>query len=228
MTALENVMIPLHFKGNLSKRARKRKAMELLRLVKLDERADHTPSELSGGEQQRVAIARAFANDPEIVLLDEPTGDLDSKTGIEVLNLLRDLNRKGATFISVTHDTAVADYGTRLVQIRDGKMISGKIVEADGLKETKESRQERLEKQKKCRDQIERETMQFVRHIRKENILEIRLDKIRESCDPEAISFLPLHYFDLVGELLEKGEINGKVNNDVLYLDKKSAQLDLD
>ncbi|MHA1335602.1 MAG: ABC transporter ATP-binding protein, partial [Promethearchaeota archaeon] len=79
MTALENVMVPLHFSGKLSSRGKKKKAMDLLRLVGLDERAHHTPSELSGGEQQRVAIARAFANDPAICVLDEPTGDLDSK-----------------------------------------------------------------------------------------------------------------------------------------------------
>ncbi|MFX1586672.1 MAG: ATP-binding cassette domain-containing protein, partial [Promethearchaeota archaeon] len=108
MTAQENVMVPLHFSGKLSRRGKRKKALDLLRLVELEERAHHTPSELSGGEQQRVAIARAFANDPAIVILDEPTGDLDSKTGVMILNLLRDLNRRGATFIAVSHDAAVS------------------------------------------------------------------------------------------------------------------------
>ncbi|MHA1585512.1 MAG: ABC transporter ATP-binding protein, partial [Promethearchaeota archaeon] len=153
LTAVENVMIPLHFQATLSKRARKRKALELLKLVHLDERAHHTPSELSGGEQQRVAIARAFANDPSIVLLDEPTGDLDSKSGIEILNLLRDLNRKGATFIAATHDATVSEYCTRILHIRDGKIIKG--LEVSGLKETEEMREARLALQEKYKDKCE-------------------------------------------------------------------------
>ena len=114
MTAMENVMVPLHFSAKLSRRGKRKKAMDLLRLVGLDERAHHTPSELSGGEQQRVAIARAFANDPAICVLDEPTGDLDSKTGVMILNLIRDLNRRGATFIAVSHDAAVSEFATRV------------------------------------------------------------------------------------------------------------------
>ena len=102
MTALENVMVPLHFSGKLSRRGKRKRALDLLRLVELDERAHHTPSELSGGEQQRVAIARAFANDPAICVLDEPTGDLDSRTGILILNLLRELNRKGHICLCVS------------------------------------------------------------------------------------------------------------------------------
>src|SRR6056297_2850301 len=164
LTAVENVMIPLHFQGTLSKRARKRKAMELLKLVKLDERADHTPSELSGGEQQRVAIARAFANDPEVVLLDEPTGDLDSKTGIEILNLLRDLNRKGATFIAATHDAAVTEYCSRIVHIRDGKIVKG--LEVSGLKETPEMKASRKKQQDEARDIVERDVLKQISKLR--------------------------------------------------------------
>ncbi|MHA1294594.1 MAG: ABC transporter ATP-binding protein, partial [Promethearchaeota archaeon] len=134
MTALENVMVPLHFSGKLSRRGKRKRALDLLRLVGLDERAHHTPSELSGGEQQRVAIARAFANDPAICVLDEPTGDLDSKTGILILNLLRELNKKGATFIAVSHDAAVSEFAKRVWHMRDGKLTGeGKI---GGLKET--------------------------------------------------------------------------------------------
>jgi len=134
MTALENIMVPLHFSGKLSRRGKRKKAMDLLRLVGLDERSHHTPSELSGGEQQRVAIARAFANDPAICVLDEPTGDLDSKTGVMILNLLRDLNRRGATFVAVSHDAAVSEFASRTLHMRDGKLThEGKV---GGLKET--------------------------------------------------------------------------------------------
>jgi putative ABC transport system ATP-binding protein len=218
LTAIENVMIPLHFQGTLSKRARRRKAMELLKLVRLDERAEHTPSELSGGEQQRVAIARAFANDPSIVLLDEPTGDLDSKTGIEILNLLRDLNRKGATFISATHDAAVSEYCTRIIHIRDGKIVTG--LEVSGLKETKEMREARLTLQAQFKDKCERRVLEICREAIKENNMELRLSKLKEGIDPEIITNLPLHFDDLVQELVEKNEIEGKIESGVLYLIK--------
>ena len=224
LTALENIMIPLHFQGTLSKRARKRKAMELLKLVKLDERAHHTPSELSGGEQQRVAIARAFANDPSIVMLDEPTGDLDSKTGIEILNLLRDLNRKGATFIAATHDAAVSEYCTRIVHIRDGKIITG--LEVSGLKETEEMRGARLELQAKYKDRCEIEVLKIVRAHMKEEMYEIRFSRIREQINQDIISNLPLHFDDLMAELVEKEEIVGKINSGVLYLTKERSILD--
>ncbi len=225
LTAVENVMIPLHFQGTLSKRARKRKAMELLKLVKLDERADHTPSELSGGEQQRVAIARAFANDPEVVLLDEPTGDLDSKTGIEILNLLRDLNRKGATFIAATHDAAVTEYGTSTIHIRDGKIQTG--LEVSGLKETKEMKEQRVEQQEKARDIVEKEVLALARKMRKKGQLEINLTQMREKMkNNEAVGLLPIHFNDLVGELVEKEEIRGEIKRGVLYLDKEKGPLE--
>ena len=216
LTAVENVMIPMHFQGRLSKRARRSKALELLKLVKLDERADHTPSELSGGEQQRVAIARAFANDPSIVLLDEPTGDLDSKTGIEILNLLRDLNRKGATFISATHDAAVTEYTSRVIHIRDGKIMTG--LEVAGLKETKEMREARMRLQMNYKESCERKVLQYVRDMIKQNVMEIRVANIREKIDQETLSNLPLHFDDLIAGLIETKEIEGKIESGVIHL----------
>lgn len=224
LTAIENVMIPMHFQAKLSKRARHRKAMELLKLVKLDERADHTPSELSGGEQQRVAIARAFANDPEIVLLDEPTGDLDSKTGIEILNLLRDLNRKGATFISATHDAAVTEYTTRVIHIRDGRIMTG--LEISGLKETKEMREARQALQMKYKEACEKAILEQVRVAIKDNIDQLRIAQIREKIDQETIANLPMHFDDVMKELVERKEIEGKIDSGVLYLKLQEKKLD--
>ncbi|MBD3188258.1 ATP-binding cassette domain-containing protein [Candidatus Bathyarchaeota archaeon] len=129
MSALENVMIPLHFKGVLSTQQKKKRAMSLLSMVGLADRAKHTPSELSGGEQQRVAIARALANNPALILLDEPTGDLDSKTSREVLQLIRDLNDKGATFVASTHDKRVPLFARRNLDILDGRLVREKIIE---------------------------------------------------------------------------------------------------
>ena len=221
LTGLENVMIPLHFQGTLSRRARKRKAMELLKLVKLDDRAHHTPSELSGGEQQRVAIARAFANDPSIVLLDEPTGDLDSKTGIEVLNLLRDLNRKGATFIAATHDAAVAEYCTRIIHILDGKIVKG--LEVSGLKETSEMRAARLALQSQYKEQCEKTLLSLVHQAKKENRFELRIGNLREQIDREVLANLPLHFDDIVAELVEKGDIEGKIKSGVIHLNHNKS-----
>ncbi|MHA1618500.1 MAG: ABC transporter ATP-binding protein [Promethearchaeota archaeon] len=224
LTGLENVMIPLHFQAKLSKRARKRKAMELLKLVKLEDRAHHTPSELSGGEQQRVAIARAFANDPSIVLLDEPTGDLDSKTGIEILNLLRDLNRKGATFVAATHDAAVSEYCTRIIHIIDGKIVKG--LEVSGLKETPEMRAARLNLQEKYKEKCERQILAKIRASKKEEIFEIRVAKIKEGIEAEILSNLPLHFDDIIQELIEREEIDADFKNGVLYIDKTPSVLE--
>lgn len=209
MTAIENVMIPLHFQGKLSRRGKRRKALELLRLVGLEERADHTPSELSGGEQQRVAIARAFANDPSIVLLDEPTGDLDSKTGIKILNLLRDLNRKGATFIAATHDAAVTEYTTRVVHIRDGKLVTGLAVR--GLKETAEQRAARLAAQEKDRQKIEGMVKKYM-----EEKAEATLVRIEQEIPNELLMNVPQHVEDIIKEMIERGEFKGKVEGNVL------------
>ncbi len=217
-------MIPLHFQAKLSKRAKKRKAMELLKLVKLEDRADHTPSELSGGEQQRVAIARAFANDPSIVLLDEPTGDLDSKTGIEILNLLRDLNRKGATFVAATHDAAVSEYCTRIIHIIDGKIVKG--LEVSGLKETPEMREARLQLQENYKEKCERQILDIIRNYKKEEIFEIRVSKIKEGIKAEILTNLPLHFNDIIQELIEREEIDADFKNGVIYIDKTRSVLE--
>jgi ABC-type lipoprotein export system ATPase subunit len=122
LTARENVEIPMQFKGARAA-ARRGRALELLERVGLKDRADHKPAELSGGEQQRVSIARALANEPALVLLDEPTGDLDSATGGEVIALLRDLNRREqVTMVIATHDGSIAEQSSRIVRLRDGKI----------------------------------------------------------------------------------------------------------
>src|SRR5262245_2483753 len=123
-TALENVELPMLYAG-LSKRKRRERARALLTMIGLGERLDHTPSQLSGGQQQRVAIARALANRPQVVLADEPTGNLDSVTGAEVLAELQRLNREQQqTIILVTHDPAIAECAPRLVTVKDGLIAS--------------------------------------------------------------------------------------------------------
>jgi len=141
MSALENVMIPLHFQGVLSSKQKSDRAMSLLAMVGLADRAKHTPSELSGGEQQRVAIARSLANNPALVLLDEPTGDLDSKTSREILELIRDLNDKGATFVASTHDKRVPLFAKRNLDILDGRLVYEKIIEAGEVISEREIKQ---------------------------------------------------------------------------------------
>jgi putative ABC transport system ATP-binding protein len=133
-TALENVEAPMALAG-LRGRKRRRKAEDLLRLVGLADRASHYPTELSGGQQQRVAIARALANDPAILIGDEITGDLDSVTGYEVMEIVARLNRERATtVIYVTHDPRMARFSKRLIQIRDGLLVSDQPT-AEGLAE---------------------------------------------------------------------------------------------
>lgn len=125
LTALENVMLPLDFQDLSDLEARK-KAEDLLRLVGLGDRMHHRPSQLSGGQQQRVAIARALSNDPEVVLADEPTGNLDSKSGSDVIGLLKDLWKKeGKTVIMVTHDLGLADRAERKIHLKDGQIVKG-------------------------------------------------------------------------------------------------------
>lgn len=121
-TALENVTLPMLFAGMRHEDA-EAKGMELLGLVGLGHRLHHRPSELSGGQQQRVAVARALANDPQIILADEPTGNLDLKTGKEIIDLLRDLNtQREVTIISATHDHKMIDVSDRVFHIEDGKL----------------------------------------------------------------------------------------------------------
>jgi ABC-type lipoprotein export system ATPase subunit len=126
-SALDNVMMPLTYAHPRPPAALGRKrAEELLRLVGLVDRMDHQPSQLSGGQQQRVAIARALINDPSLLLADEPTGNLDSKTRVEILNMFRHLNRtEGRTVLIVTHDPEVAQFADRAVRMRDGLIESG-------------------------------------------------------------------------------------------------------
>lgn len=122
MTALENVELPMIFVG-ISTDERRRKATGLLERVGLGDRLHHKPAELSGGEQQRVAIARAMANDPSIILADEPTGNLDLKTGRAIIELLRELNKeRNVTVVSATHDLRMVDISDRIGQIEDGKI----------------------------------------------------------------------------------------------------------
>ncbi len=121
-TALENVELPMIYK-KISGRERRRKAMELLELVGLGDRARHRPSELSGGERQRVAIARSLANDPDIILADEPTGNLDSQSGREIVELFKKLHGAGKTLIVVTHDRNIAAQTRRVLNLLDGKLV---------------------------------------------------------------------------------------------------------
>ena len=122
LTALENVMLPMIFRG-ISLRYRKEKAMLLLEKIGLGQRLNHLPSELSGGEKQRVAIARALINDPEVILADEPTGNLDTKRGKELAGMFKGLSKEGKTIILVTHDEELAGYADKIYRLRDGKII---------------------------------------------------------------------------------------------------------
>jgi ABC-type lipoprotein export system ATPase subunit len=124
-SALDNVAMPLSYTAeHLSDRAARRRAREMLAKVGLQDRMDHEPSQLSGGQQQRVAIARALVNHPSILFADEPTGNLDSKTSVEVLNMFQELNRESAiTVVLVTHDPEVARHGRRVIRIHDGTIV---------------------------------------------------------------------------------------------------------
>jgi putative ABC transport system ATP-binding protein len=126
-TALHNVELPLIYSG-VSKRERTERAKKALEMVELTDRMDHRPNELSGGQRQRVAIARALVNTPSIILADEPTGNLDSSTGDEILHLFERLHSEGNTIILVTHDRDVASYAHRVISIRDGRIASDERV----------------------------------------------------------------------------------------------------
>jgi putative ABC transport system ATP-binding protein len=122
-SAVENVELPLVYAG-VPPRERRRRALERLAVVGLAARADHLPSQLSGGQQQRVAIARALVNDPSLILADEPTGALDSRTSVEIMALLQQLNVAGMTIVVVTHERDIAAYASRLIAFRDGRVKS--------------------------------------------------------------------------------------------------------
>ena len=124
LTALENVALPLVYAG-ISKKLRNEKAKHVLDMVSLTDRSHHKPNELSGGQSQRVAIARALVNDPSIILADEPTGNLDSKTSGEIMDIFSDIHARGNTVILVTHEEDIAAYARRVIRLRDG------IIESD-------------------------------------------------------------------------------------------------
>lgn len=124
-SALENVELPLVYAG-ASTRERERRAQRALERVGLADRVDHHPSQLSGGQQQRVAIARALVNDPKLILADEPTGNLDSRTSVEVMALFQELSAAGMTLILVTHEPDIALYASRVIVLKDGKIITDK------------------------------------------------------------------------------------------------------
>src|ERR1700742_1175817 len=129
-TALENVELPLQYRG-VSARERRRRARGALESVGLGSRLDHTPNQLSGGQQQRVAIARALVTDPPLLLADEPTGNLDTRTSLEVLALLQKLNRdRGITIVLVTHERDIAACASRVITFRDGRMVTDVLQEA--------------------------------------------------------------------------------------------------
>jgi len=129
-SALDNVELPLLYGSSRLKGSdRRKKAMEMLTAVGLEQRFDHHPNQLSGGQQQRVAIARALVNDPAILLADEPTGNLDTRTSIEVMDIFQRLNReRGITVLLITHEMDIAEYGTRIVSFRDGKVLNDRAV----------------------------------------------------------------------------------------------------
>jgi len=125
-SAIENVELPM-FYSTVSNKLRKSKAVEAMRKVGLEERMHHFPNQLSGGQQQRVAIARSLVNDPSIILADEPTGNLDSRTSVEVMGIFQELNDHGITVILVTHEPDIASFAKRQIVFRDGKIKSDKI-----------------------------------------------------------------------------------------------------
>jgi len=130
-TAIENVELPLLYNGSSPKGSeRKRRALEVLNLVGLGERTHHYPNQLSGGQQQRVAIARALINNPSILLADEPTGNLDTRTSVEVMEVFQRLNvERGITVLLITHEHDIAEYGTRAVSFRDGHIVKDETIQ---------------------------------------------------------------------------------------------------
>jgi putative ABC transport system ATP-binding protein len=124
MSAAENVAFPMQF-ARVPRRERKRRSLELLKQVELEDRAVHRPSELSGGQQQRVAIARALVNDPQLILADEPTGNLDTSSGASIMYLLSSLHQSGRTVMVVTHDARMTQVATHVVNLLDGRIVNG-------------------------------------------------------------------------------------------------------
>lgn len=127
MNAIRNVELPLVYSG-IGADKRRERAFQTLKMVNLEDRINHHPSEISGGEQQRVAIARALVNNPAIILADEPTGNLDSKSGAEIMTILKKLNNEGHTIVMVSHDRAIAENAQRIVILKDGQIIDNVIL----------------------------------------------------------------------------------------------------
>jgi putative ABC transport system ATP-binding protein len=121
LTAIENVELPLIYR-NIKGKERRERAREALDMVGLSDRMDHKPNQLSGGQQQRTAIARAVAGEPEIILADEPTGNLDSKSGKEIMNIFLELNKRRKTIVLISHDMTIAKYAQRILRISDGEL----------------------------------------------------------------------------------------------------------
>jgi putative ABC transport system ATP-binding protein len=127
-TALENVELPLFYNSKVRSKERKERSIKALEAVGLADRMHHMPNQLSGGQQQRVAIARSLVNDPVLILADEPTGNLDTRTSIEIMELFQDLNSKGRTIVYVTHEPDIAKYATRNIIFRDGRILKENVV----------------------------------------------------------------------------------------------------
>lgn len=128
MSVLENVELPMAYAG-VSKKERREKALAALEKVGLSDRVKHRPNEISGGQKQRVAIARAIVNNPAVIMADEPTGNLDTKSSIEIMRIFQDLNNEGATIIMVTHESDIAQHTKRIVRFRDGEIVDDYEVE---------------------------------------------------------------------------------------------------
>jgi putative ABC transport system ATP-binding protein len=138
-TALENVELPLYYNNKIKSRERRERALNALEAVGLSDRMHHMPNQLSGGQQQRVAIARSIVNDPIMILADEPTGNLDTRTSVEIMELFQDLNSRGRTIVYVTHEPDIARYATRNLLFRDGRlqkevMVNDRLFATDVLK----------------------------------------------------------------------------------------------
>ncbi|AMR29995.1 ABC transporter ATP-binding protein [Mucilaginibacter sp. PAMC 26640] len=136
-SAIENVELPLLYNSSVNSSDRRERAMHALEAVKLADRFDHTPNQLSGGQQQRVAIARALINEPVMILADEATGNLDSRTSYEIMALMQDLNQQGKTIVFVTHEPDIAAFSSRTITLRDGSILSDKKIDKpESAKET--------------------------------------------------------------------------------------------
>lgn len=127
-SAIENVELPMLYNSRIDSKRRREKALAALRSVGLEERANHMPNQLSGGQQQRVAIARALVNDPVVIMADEPTGNLDTRSSFEIMEIFQSLNDKGITIVMVTHERDIAEFARRNIMFRDGQILSNELV----------------------------------------------------------------------------------------------------